>query len=112
MTKGAKEKGEGSARWPGKRKDHKYAPAHCDDTGKAGCEEVGDWGQAWYEWGVKLLEELDEMKQAICNLEKKVYYGVEIPQKGTICDARGPIVTGGGGPPTDTTQPPKPPYKP
>lgn len=95
----------------GHRPENKYAQVSCNSSGNARCVDLNPWAKGWEDWGRTLLKELDEMKLAICNLEKKVYYGVEIPQKGTICDSRGPIQGNGGGPPTDTGQPPKPPFK-
>ena len=88
-----------------------WTPVNCHGSGDARCADLNPWGKAWEKWGRTLLKEMDEMKLAICNLEKRVYYNVNIPG-GTICDARGPIEGGGGGPPTDTTQPPKPPFRP
>jgi hypothetical protein len=46
------------------------------------CEALRKWGAAWEKWGNDVLSELDELKNPT------------------------------GGPPTDATQPPKPPFKP
>ena len=88
-----------------------YEQVECKGSGKELCDALNVWGAAWEAWGQMLLKEKDEMRLAICNLEKKVYYGAAI-SAGSICNASGPILTGPGGPPTDTTQPPKPPFKP
>jgi hypothetical protein len=90
--------------------DKEYEPVDCKGSGKAQCDALNDWGAAWKAWAEMLLKEKNEMKLAICRLEQKVYYGAAI-NTGMICDAKGVIVAGSGNPPTDTTQPPKPPFK-
>jgi hypothetical protein len=87
-----------------------YDPVDCKGSGKPQCDALNVWGAAWEAWGKMLLQEKDEMKLAICRLEQKVYYGATT-NTGVICDAKGVIVAGSGNPPTDTTQPPKPPFK-
>lgn len=87
-----------------------YTPVDCAGDGDAGCKELNVWGAAWQTWGQTLLKEIDEMRMAICALEMQVYYG-KPSTGGLICNATGPITTGPGGPPTDTGQPPKPPFK-
>jgi hypothetical protein len=92
------------------RPENKYKKVDCQPSGKSLCDALNVWADAWETWGRTILVEIDEMRLAICNLEKQVYYGASVNQ-GLICDATGPIVGGGGGPPTDTSQPPKSPFK-
>jgi hypothetical protein len=93
------------------RPPNKYEKVECKGSGQPQCDALNVWGAAWEAWGQMLLTEIDEMRLAICHLEQQVYYGVPI-NAGSICDKSGPVVSGPSGPPTDTTQPPKPPFKP
>ena len=88
----------------------KQFPRECPGMNtKQMCEDLREWGEEWQTWGTKARDELKFLRQAICNLERRVYYGININQ-GMICNAVGPI---GGGPPADPTgDPPKPPFKP
>ena len=92
------------------RKPNDFKKMECVE-GRARCVDMNTWGKAWHDWATDLLTEIDELRLAVCNLEKQVYYGV-VTNKGSICDARGPIPGGTGGGPTDTSQPPKPPFRP
>lgn len=85
-------------------------PRKCPGAnGKQMCEDLREWGEAWEKWGMKANEELKFLRKAVCALERRVYYNVNITA-GTVCDANGPI---GGGPPVDPTgPPPKPPFRP
>jgi len=64
------------------RAPNPYKPIDCVSGGDAMCQALRKWGLAWEKWGNDVLTELDELKNPV------------------------------GGPPTDATQPPKPPFKP
>ena len=75
------------------------------------CAVLAEWGKELETWDLKVQKEfikLQKLYDAVCSLERQVYYGVTI-NKGLICDKNGPI---GAGPPTDPVgTPPKPPFK-
>jgi hypothetical protein len=87
-----------------------FSTQNCPGDWKAMCQGLDAWGKAMVKWGNSVLDELDELKDAVCHLEQVTYYGATWSQ-GTICDKNGRIVTGGT-PPTNSTQPPPPPFKP
>jgi hypothetical protein len=69
------------------RPPNPYKPVTCVEDWDALCKALKVYGKAWETWGNDVLSELDALKQR---------------------------QTGGGGtgnPPTDATQPPKPPFK-
>ena len=87
-------------------------PKNCADLdAKQMCAALAEWGQEMETWDLKVQKEfikLQKLYDAVCSLERQVYYGVTI-NKGSICDKTGPI---GSGPPTDPVgTPPKPPFK-
>jgi hypothetical protein len=72
------------------------------------CAVLAEWGKELETWDTKVQKELAKLHDAVCSLERQVYYGVAI-NKGMVCNQSGEI---GGGPPTDPVgTPPKPPFK-
>lgn len=96
---------------PAKKKQATPFPRNCPPNVGRMCTDLKEWGVAWQKWGEEARLEIKFLRNAICDLERKVYHNVPII-KGTVCDAMGPIPKGGGSPPQDPTgPPPKPPFK-
>ena len=81
-------------------------PCPGPDT-KQMCTDLSEWGAELEAWGVRVQTEIKKLHDAVCALERQVYYGVTI-NKGTICNKSGEIDPH---PPTDPVgPPPKPPF--
>lgn len=98
---------------PKPRPQHtEYKPlGRCPENLAEVCEKLDLWGRAWTKWGNSVLEELDYLEMAVCQLEQNEYYG-GTHKDGVICNKGGRIVRGPGDPPGNSTQPPPPPFKP
>lgn len=86
-------------------------PRDCPPNLVQMCKDLKEWGEEWQLWGEDARQEIKFLRDAVCDLERRVYHNVPI-NAGSVCDAQGPISENGGSPPQDPTgPPPKPPFK-